>query len=273
MNYFESDCDYFKFLSDIKNHGEFKPSRYGDVYEILYYRFYLTQQIPCLFNTDKHNINIYDLILDVLSGITGIDCNDLYDISINSNHRGYYSKSVKGIEYVINILKKDIYSRQAIIPFIEYADLFDRSKELSCINSLIFSVTNNKLNMIVNVRSWDIYNCFIGDVFNFCMIMQVIANELGLIIGDIVFDAVSAHIYVKDISNINSIRKIKLINASNKLKINDYFKALREIQCYKNYHVVDVDTNEISRFLANKILGYNVFDIEKLPPYLKEEVL
>lgn len=91
-------------------------------------------------------------------------------------------------------------TRQAVIHIKEPRDLIDNpSKDVNCTLTLQFLLRNNKLDLIVNMRSNDIWLGLPYDVFNFtCMQIQM-AMELGVEIGTYYHNVGSLHIYKRDI--------------------------------------------------------------------------
>lgn len=104
---------------------------------------------------------------------------------------------------VKELLKKDSESRQAVIHIKEPRDLIKRpTKDLNCTLTLQFLLRNNKLDLIVNMRSNDIWLGLPYDIFNFtCMQIQM-AMELGVEIGTYYHNAGSLHMYTKDYDKI-----------------------------------------------------------------------
>jgi thymidylate synthase len=102
-------------------------------------------------------------------------------------------------EMVKQLLKSNPNSRQAVIHIKEPRDLIKRpSKDVNCTIAMQFLLRNNKLDLIVTMRSNDIWLGLPYDVFNFtCMQIQM-AMELGVEIGVYYHNAGSLHMYKKD---------------------------------------------------------------------------
>jgi thymidylate synthase len=94
---------------------------------------------------------------------------------------------------VIQILKQDKDSRQAVIHL--HTPNNEKTKDEVCTMSLQFIVRENKLHMITNMRSNDLVLGFAYDVFAFTMLQEIIANELGLDIGEYCHNVGSMHYY------------------------------------------------------------------------------
>lgn len=127
----------------------------------------------------------------------------------NSNY-GYYFFQMKQYEHIIKSLIEDKDSRQAVC-IINNADvMMSQSMDKICTYSVSFNIRNNKLNMIVNMRSNDVIRGFCIDVVMFSFIYEMIYNELkqtykDLKIGNYWHNADSFHIYELHWDMMNSI--------------------------------------------------------------------
>ena len=106
-------------------------------------------------------------------------------------------------DMVKQLLKKDPTSRQAVIHIKEPRDVIKRpSKDVNCTIAMQFLLRNNKLDLIVTMRSNDIWLGLPYDVFNFtCMQIQM-AMELGVDIGTYYHNAGSLHMYKRDVEKL-----------------------------------------------------------------------
>lgn len=104
------------------------------------------------------------------------------------------------------LLRKDRNTRQAVIHIKEPVDLrFHPTKDLNCTLSLQFFIRDEKLDLIVTMRSNDVWLGLPYDVFNFtCMQIQM-AMELGVEVGTYYHNSGSLHLYKK---NLNAIKRI-----------------------------------------------------------------
>lgn len=102
------------------------------------------------------------------------------------------------IEDVINRLKADPFSRQAVISIYDGAvDLQAKAHVVPCTLSLQFLIRDDKLHAIASMRSNDVVWGLTYDIFNFTMIQEYIAAKLGLSMGDYRHHAGSLHLYVE----------------------------------------------------------------------------
>lgn len=130
------------------------------------------------------------------------------DGTINSNYGYCIHDKFKFDQwkYVVDLLKKDPGSRQAVIHIKEARDLLKHPcKDVNCTIALQFFVNDGKLDMIVTMRSNDIWLGLPYDLFNFtCMQIQM-AMELGIEIGTYYHNAASLHLYARDLDKFNKI--------------------------------------------------------------------
>lgn len=122
---------------------------------------------------------------------------------LNSNYGAYiFSKDyypMNGMsqwEYLIETLKKDPDSRQAIlqIPITQTKG----SKDVCCTSSLQFFIRDGKLNMVTYMRSNDLMKGFCNDITFFTNLQLMLAVELGVSIGWYRHCVGSLHVYEPD---------------------------------------------------------------------------
>lgn len=112
---------------------------------------------------------------------------------------GAYGPRIKrSLLKIVDILKKDPDSRRAVVPIYGKEDAGLNSKDIPCTIGFQFLIRNNKLDMIVNMRSNDIFLGFPYDTFNFTMWQEYISCKLNIEIGTYTHIANSLHFYEKD---------------------------------------------------------------------------
>lgn len=100
----------------------------------------------------------------------------------------------------ISLLAKDKDTRQAILNIHLPSDRHIGNKDVPCTLSLQFLIRENKLHLIVNMRSNDIILGFTNDVFQFTMLQEIMQVQLketypDLELGHYFHNAGSMHIY------------------------------------------------------------------------------
>ncbi len=101
------------------------------------------------------------------------------------------------IKYVIDTLKTNPYSRRLIVSAWEPGNA-TKSKLPPCHYTYAFNVNDGKLNCHLTQRSGDIA---LGIPFNlaaYSLLTQIIAQEVGLELGEFAHTIIDAHIYVAD---------------------------------------------------------------------------
>lgn len=101
------------------------------------------------------------------------------------------------VKTVIDLLSKGKRqtSRRAVIQLFDASDLFEKFKDIPCTCTLQFIIRNDKLNLLVNMRSNDAYLGLPHDVFAFTMLQELIARSIGVDVGVYKHCAGSLHLY------------------------------------------------------------------------------
>jgi len=111
-----------------------------------------------------------------------------------------YDRDVSQWDSVIDILARDKDSRQAIVNIHRPSDRHASNKDVPCTIALQFLIRENRLHMIVTMRSNDIILGFTNDVFQFTMLQEALMLQLrntypDLQLGYYFHNAASMHIY------------------------------------------------------------------------------
>ena len=98
-------------------------------------------------------------------------------------------------EIVFDILKRKNTSRQAVIQIFDKKDVIAEHLDIPCTCTLQFMIRDDFLNLIVHMRSNDAYWGLPHDVFSFTMIQEILANHLGVKLGNYKHFVGSLHVY------------------------------------------------------------------------------
>jgi thymidylate synthase len=98
----------------------------------------------------------------------------------------------------IDLLREKPDSRQAVVQIFDRADLLDPHLDIPCTSTLQFTIRNQRLNLLVSMRSNDAYKGLAHDVFSFTMIQELVAKSLGLAMGRYKHCVGSLHLYDGD---------------------------------------------------------------------------
>ena len=107
------------------------------------------------------------------------------------------------IPYLFNTIKGDNATRQAVAAI--WTPNPAPSKDIPCTLTLQFLVRDERLHMIVSMRSSD---CWLGipyDTFSFAMIQNVFAGGLRLQPGELMFQLGSSHLYETNFEQANEV--------------------------------------------------------------------
>jgi thymidylate synthase len=141
---------------------------------------------------------------------------------------------INQIEYIINEVKINKHSRRLLCSMWNPSDLHKMALP-PCHYSFQFVIANDIVDIVVSMRSLDLFIGLPYDVVMYSSILASFANELNLIANEVIINASNAHIYEEhiDAALVYTERKKnelpKLLNAStfsnfkaDELKISEY---------------------------------------------------
>lgn len=115
--------------------------------------------------------------------------------TVNSNYGFQWQNPKDQVKGVIEKLKKDKYSRQAVIDLYDKSYAFYYGKDNICTPSFQLFIRDGKLDMTVNSRSRDLIRGECIDQFTFTCLQELIANELKVELGVYKNNIGSLHVY------------------------------------------------------------------------------
>lgn len=124
------------------------------------------------------------------------------DGSIFSNY-GYYwfntdfSHGLSGFDWVVDTLTKDPDSRQAYLPMNSFVHTFIGNKDVVCSKGPQFRIIDGALSIHVAFRSSDAVYGLGTDLITYWWLWEMVAVQLDIPRGQMVFSADSLHIYEK----------------------------------------------------------------------------
>ena len=131
---------------------------------------------------------------------------------------------------VIDTLKRDPYSRRAVINFnVPNPERLETKDEI-CTIALVFELRGGKLDCTGIMRSNDIWLGTPYDVVFFTELQKHIANELGVGYGKYTHFAVSLHAYGKDIDRVREVWCRRQAAPHLKLDIEVFLADIQEIE-------------------------------------------
>lgn len=137
----------------------------------------------------------------------------------------YYEKNQ--FQYVVDKLKEDKDSRQAIININSIHHKRFPTKDFPCTTSIQFMIREDVLYMTVHMRSCDIVLGYCNDAFQFCHIQKLVWRELseiypGLECGSYTLMANSLHLYERHFDMADKISEADETETPN-MECTDYY--------------------------------------------------
>lgn len=114
--------------------------------------------------------------------------------NVRSNY-GWQWKRNKQLDKVVNQLKLNKETRQAVISIYDGKEIDTYKNDTPCTYAVQFTILNNKLNMTVLMRSNDLWYGFCNDQFCFSRLQEMVSIELNIEIGTYYHFAHNLHIY------------------------------------------------------------------------------
>jgi hypothetical protein len=123
------------------------------------------------------------------------------------------------IKAVIEKLRADPGTRQAVIQMWEPNDLTIKANDRPCNMSVVFRIRKGNLDLTIMNRSNDIVNGMMGyNPTQFNMLQRVVANHLGIPVGKYWVCSNDAHVYVSDLEMLNKRGELsKILYPSKKI--------------------------------------------------------
>jgi thymidylate synthase len=116
-------------------------------------------------------------------------------------------------DHTVNTLLNDPFSRQAVISIFRFTDLLNKhgaiqrwvSKDIPCTISLQFLLRDGTLDCIATMRSSDVWLGLPYDVFNFSMMQNIMAGQLGVKVGHLSLNLGSFHLYESNLEKAKTV--------------------------------------------------------------------
>lgn len=165
----------------------------------------------------------------------------------------YGSQMINQWERLIDLFNEDRDTKRAFIAIFDANEnLSLENIDVSCTIGLQFFIRDGSLYATSYMRANDAYRGIVSDVFSFTLIQEILANQLGLRLGDYCHNAATTHIYDSDIENVKEVLKSKDIVANfsfPKMPEKDNWNDIRTVLKYevlirKNLVTLDRDALE-----------------------------
>lgn len=222
------DMSYRMFID-----GNKVSPRGNETYEIIAPEIYLNSPIDNLAFLKERK---YNLVYSVAESMLLISKKNevKYFTKFNKNmanfsddgqilNGSYGYRIADNIDKVIERLKSDKDSRQAVLTIYQN-DVCKITKDPPCTLNLHFLIRDNKLNLIVYMRSNDIIWGTPYDVFMFTTLQRLIANSLNIYVGWYRHIPSSFHVYKDHYELLRSMKDCEPVSTYLPFDVNDYRK-------------------------------------------------
>jgi thymidylate synthase len=173
-------------------------------------------------------------------------------------HGAYGPRVMTQLKYIINTLRRQPHSRQAVVNIwtpedLRLATLENTVPDLPCTIAWQFLVRNGTLHMSVAMRSNDAWKGFPYDVFAFTCFQRVIAHELGIRVGPYQHHVIgSMHLYERDAKRAQRASECPIMMPFcghtwlDDTGLIDCFQAIKlERSIREGHHITESDTNSL----------------------------
>ncbi len=285
MNFLVRDNFHDIYLQNILRHNNtpeyINSPRSFKQREILGTIFRLTNPLERVCYSAQRKVNIIFMFAEVLWYLRG--SNSLEEIAYYSNYMRRCSsdgKTLNGTAYgtkifnwdghinqwdaVISELTNDPDSKRAVIQLRNPNEYKIKNNiDATCTISLQFFNRNNALFMFTNMRANDMYRGVLSDVFSFTFMMELMATELGLTLGEYTHIVASSHLYDSDSEYIK-----RVILDYNKRE--QYQYSFPSMPIEKNMPYINI-VQKYEKLLRTNKLNYTPINGE-LPEYWEQVV-
>jgi thymidylate synthase len=114
--------------------------------------------------------------------------------NVNSNYGWQWLRNEQ-LNKIIDKLKKDKYTRQAVISIYDGKEIDKYNYDTPCTLAIHFQYFNNKLNMTVFMRSNDLVYGFCNDQYCFSNLLKLVSDALEMVPGEYYHFVSNLHIY------------------------------------------------------------------------------
>ena len=144
----------------------------------------------------------------------GVTANSAYGARIFNRYHKIAGGNLIQWDHVKSILKKDPDSRRAVIHIKDPWDSVDSKLDVPCTLTLQFFIRDNKLHLVVNMRSSDLVFGLSYDVPAFTIMQELMAIELGVELGEYMHVSNSLHVYERHFGMLEKMVKEDQVKAA-----------------------------------------------------------
>lgn len=197
---------YPRLLQFVMDRGQDVPSRIEMTKEILDLQLVLTDPRYCVVT--REGMSERFMLEEIIQLLAGRHDNErLREITplaadLITPATAYGPRTWRQLRFVADELTNNNTSRRGVVYIGRSDDLvnaegFETAGEMPCTETWQFHLRENKLNMTVNMRSWDLVWGLSFDIPSFVAVQMMLARHLGAELGSYTHNAGSGHIYEK----------------------------------------------------------------------------
>ena len=160
-----------------------KERNWNEEYAEAEWKWYLTGN-PSIFKLGE----IYGKIPPIWSRMANSEG------KVNSNY-GWQWKRNNQIDYVVDLLKTQPDTRQAVITILDMKEYDTFTFDTPCTYAIQFTIVNGRLDMCVTMRSNDLWYGFCNDQYQFSKLQELMAYRLDIETGVYYHFAHNMHLY------------------------------------------------------------------------------
>lgn len=206
---------YAQILGHVLEYGDEVSPRGMDTIEVSPLVFELTDPEECLVLQKARRLNYAFVVAERLALLSGTANPEMLCFYVSRLRDfvnettgcfdGAYGPRIRPqLEYVFDELSCDAASRRAVLSIFGPED-HRPSLDVPCTLTLQFLVRDESLDLIVSMRSSDLYLGLPYDVGQFAFLQQVLAGWLSLPAGRYIQWSASAHVYARDLAFVSEI--------------------------------------------------------------------
>lgn len=131
--------------------------------------------------------------------------------TVRSNYGWQWNRNNQ-LDVVVNKLKNKCDTRQAALTIFDGKEYGTYNLDTPCTFAVQFSISDQRLNMSVMMRSNDLHFGFCNDQYCFSMLQELVAKRVGVEVGSYYHFANNLHVYERHFNLIDKFKKL-LMNA------------------------------------------------------------
>ena len=142
--------------------------------------------------------------------------------------RWRYMYGIDQLYKIIANLKADKSSRQQVLLSWHPKDLKNETKNVPCPYTAVFNIIEGKLNCHLTLRSNDLYLGLPYDTLMYTILSNLIANSVGVDVGELFYSIAHAHIYENQLDAVNEVRRRATIDKQFPMNIGSTVEFVRD---------------------------------------------